>query len=228
MSKELASITGASIENLFEKAQFLIEKKLVPATFKKAEDLVTVIKIGESIGLDPLASVNSIDLIQGAVAIKAKMIPGILAKAGIAVKVLRDYEQLYDEVPTPIKDKEGKPIVDEDGKMKYFKDPEGNTIYKKKYKDDYITVIRFYRNFPGIGVIENDVEFRWSDAVKAEWHKKSNWKKMPRYMMFARCMSRGARIVGSDVMAGLYDNFETAEFTNADFDINEDGDLVVS
>ena len=225
--KELTIPMGTNIEDLFTKAEYLIEKKLVPSSFKKPEDLVTVIKIGASIGLDAISAVNSIDLIQGAVAIKAKMIPGLLAKAGIAVKVMRDYEQLYEEVPTPIVGEDKKPIVDEEGRMKYYCDPDGKIVLKKKYSDDYITVIRFYRHFPGIGVIENDIEFRWSDAKSAEWHKKPNWKKMPRYMMFARCMTRGARIVGSDIMAGLYDNFETAEFQNIEFTVNDEGDLIV-
>lgn len=43
----------------------------------------------------------------------------------------------------------------------------------------------------------------------------------------ARCISRGARLFGSDAIAGQYDNYEVAEFTNVDFDVNDDGDLII-
>jgi len=230
MSKQITttnrSLSEENIQDLFKKAEFLIEKEMVPSSIKKPQDLVNIIKIGQSIGLDEVSALNSIDIIQGAVSLKAKIIPGLLARNGVAVQVIKDYEQLYDEKPTPLTGPDKKPIVDEEGKMKYYCDPDGNPVLKKHYKDDYVTTLRFKRYFPNIGVVENDISFYWSDAVATEWHKKPNWKKMPRYMMMARCMSRGARIAASDLMAGMYDNYEVAEFTGVDFDVNEDtGDL---
>ena len=207
----------------FEKANFLIEKKLAPAAFNKPEQLLLVIKMGEGLGMDPIQSINSIDLIQGQLAIKAKMIPGLLAKHGIAIEVLKDYEPIYKETPVYMKDDKGGFMKDESGQFIYHKDPEtGKTLYKQEPTGDFITTVRFKRHFPNIGVVTNDASFKWSMAVSAEWHLKSNWKKMPEYMMMARCITRGARIAAADIMGGLYDNYEVSEFSGAEIEIDED------
>lgn len=203
---------------LFEEAKILMDNKMVPSTIKKAEDVVNIIQVGENLGMNPITALNSIDMIQGTVAIKAKIIPGLLAKKGIAIQVLKDYEPIIErkKVPKFIKNDEGKKeyLFDDEGNPQYFKDPDtGDYIYKEEELDK-ITVVRFKRYFPEIGIVENDVEFRWSDAKSAGWDSKPNWKKMPKYMMMARCIVRGARIVAADVIGGLYDDLEVSDFTD--------------
>lgn len=211
-----------SIEDAFKRANFLIEKNLVPASVKKPEVLFQIITAGASLGLDEIASVNSIDIIQGAICIKSKMIPGLLAKHNISVEVLKDYEPIYKEVPSLLKDKDGQFMTDEHGQFIYHRNPDtGKAIYKKEETGDYVTQVRLKRFFPNIGLVTNDVEFKWSQAIAAGWTTKDNWKKMPAYMMMARCITKAARIAASDVLAGLYDNYEVAEFTNVDVDMSD-------
>lgn len=215
-----------NIDDLFNKAQNLIDKKLVPATIKKPEEVVSIIQIGEGLGMNPTTALNSIDLIQGAVAVKAKVIPGLLAKHGVAIQVIKDYEPIIERKKVPKfiinADKKKEFVFDADGNPEYFKDPEtGEYVYKEEIID-YVTQVRFKRYFPNIGVVENDVEFRWSDCVTAGWDTKSNWQKMPKYMMMARCISRGARIAASDIIGGLYDEYELADAYNVKIDITED------
>jgi hypothetical protein len=212
-----------NLEMGFEKAQYLIEKKLVPAAFNKPEQLLQVIAMGAGLGMDEMQSVNSIDLIQGVLAIKAKMIPGLLAKHGIAIEVLKDYEPIYKETQAVMMSEDKKVMYDKDNQVRYHLDPEtGKVKIKREETGDFITTVRFKRYFPNIGVVTNDVSFKWSMAISAEWHLKSNWKKMPEYMMMARCITRGARIAAADIMGGLYDNYEVSEFSNMDVEIDED------
>lgn len=213
-----------SLEDLFKQAEFLIDKKMVPATIKKPQDVVNIIQIGDTLGMNPSTALNSIDMIQGNAAIKAKIIPGLLAKNGVAVQVLKDYEPIIEQKKIPMKDDNGKYKKDADGNFMFYTNPDGSLMYKDEVIDR-ITLVRFMRHFPHIGIVENDVEFRWSDAKDANWDSKPNWKKMPKYMMMARCITRGARIVASDIIGGLYDNYEVSEFTGndsaADIEIQE-------
>jgi hypothetical protein len=187
-----------TLEGLFNQAEFLINKKMVPATIKRPQDVVNIIQIGETLGMNPSTALNSIDMIQGNAAIKAKIIPGLLAKNGIAVKVIKDYEPIIEQKKIPMKDKDGKYMKDSEGNFKFYTNPDGSLMYKDEIIDR-ITTVQFKRHFPHIGIVDNEIEFRWSDAVDAGWDSKPNWKKMPRYMMMARCMTRGARIVASEL-----------------------------
>jgi hypothetical protein len=225
-SNELAIIANEEniINSLFAKAQVLIDKKMVPSTIKKPEEVVSIIQIGEGLGMNATTALNSIDLIQGAIAIKSKVIPGLLAKHGVAVQVLKDYEPIIEQKKIPkfvVKDKKKEFVLDEEGNPVFFTNPDGSYMMKDDVVD-YITAVRFKRNFPGIGVIENDIEFRWSDAVSAGWDSKPNWQKMPKYMMMARCISRGARIAAADIIGGLYDDLEVRDAYNVNVNIIEE------
>lgn len=165
--------------NMFEKANWMIEKKIVPAGIKKAEDIVTIINKGEQLGMDPLTALNSMHLIQGNVAIKSSVIPGLLAKAGIGVELIKDFEPVIKKVPVYMKDDKGNILPpDENGNYKYIRTPEGEVQYKEVQvkvddMDEYVTTIRFHRYYKDMDkTISSDYSFYWSDAVKAGWHKK--------------------------------------------------------
>ena len=234
MSKEIKKIKEdnqlvtkqpTTLDTLFSQAQLLIDRKMVPSNIKKSEDVVNIIQIGESLGMNPTTALNSIDLIQGNVALKAKIIPGLLAKHGIAIEVMKDYEPIIEskKVVKFKKNKEGKKeyMYDSEGNPEFFTNPDGTFILKDEILD-YVTKVRFKRYFPNIGIVENEIEFRWSDCVTAGWDSKHNWKELPKYMMMARCISRGARIVASDIIGGLYDDLEVGEFTNQEIELKEE------
>jgi hypothetical protein len=215
-----------SLQNLFDKAQILIDKKMVPSSIKKPEEVVSIIQIGESLGMNPTTALNSIDLIQGAIALKAKVIPGLLAKGGVAIQVLKDYQPVIEQKKVPKfsinKDTKKKEFIfDDDNNPVFFTNPDGSFMIKEEIVD-YVTEVRFKRYFPNIGLVENDVEFKWSDAINAQWDSKPNWQKMPKYMMMARCITRGARIAASDIIGGLYDDLEVSEMKNINVQVTED------
>lgn len=223
-------VVNTDLDNMFDIATMMIEKKMIPSSIKKPEDVVTIINMGKQLNMDPVTALNSMHLIQGNIAIKSSVIPGLLATAGIAVELIKDYEPVMKSIPAYMKGDDGKPLpADENGNFKYYKNPDGTVAYREEQVRfgpnnehlEYVTTIRFHRYYKDMNkTISSDYSFYWSDCVAAQWHTKSNWKSLPRFMMYARCVVRGARGVGSDVIGGLYDTHEVVEFTKADFIID--------
>lgn len=97
------------------------------------------------------------------------------------------------------------------------KDKDGNDI------KDRVTTIEFYR-----GQIVDRASFFWSDAVKAGWTTKDNWVKMPRHMMYARCLALGAQRIAPDKILGLYTVEEMVDITPTNnVKINEEGEVTI-
>lgn len=226
MSKKNEITVMNDTESMFEAAKYLMEKKMVPSSIKRPEDITTIINMGRLIGMDPLTAINSMHVIEGNVAIKSSVIPGLLAKAGIATELIRDFEPVMERKASVIMGPDNKPMIDENGNVKYYRGADGEVLFKETQvqvdgNPEYVTTIRFHRYYDKIGkTITSDYSFYWSDAISAGWTSKSNWKKLPRFMMYARCMVRGARGCASDVIGGLYDTHEVVEFTKADFTID--------
>ena len=230
-----------NFEGLLEIGKAIIDNKLAPSNIKNPAQIVQIITVGRDLGMSELQSLNSIDIIQGQVAIKSKVIPGILSRNGVSVQLIKDYEPVMvtqDKIPIMEDVKKGDKIVkvpklDEEGKVLYYKEEDGSyktRTYQKTFKIterskpafEYVTTVRIKRYYPQLKeVISNDVDFYWSDAVKAGWTSKDNWSRMPKYMMTARCITRAARIAASDLIGGLYSDYETAEFTNTNMRVDD-------
>lgn len=97
------------------------------------------------------------------------------------------------------------------------KDKDGNDIKDRE------TCIEFYRN----GITDR-ASFFWTDAVKAGWTSKDNWIKMPRHMMYARCLALGAQRIAPDKILGLYTVEEMVDVTSdVNTKINEEGEVTI-
>jgi hypothetical protein len=97
------------------------------------------------------------------------------------------------------------------------KDKDGNDI------KDRVTTIEFYR-----GSIVEKASFYWSDAVKAGWTTKENWMKMPKQMMYARCLSLGANRIAPDKVQGMYTVEEVMDFApDPNVRITEEGEITI-
>lgn len=213
--KELTTIAeNASIEELLQQAKFLMDQKLVPSSIKSPQAVMMIIKAGANLGMDPITALGNIDFIEGNVAIRAKMLAGILTGKGVGIQILQDDEPIIEKKPVPIMEEVNGtkiPKTDSEGKIVYYRDENGDIIYKEK-ELDRITTIRFTRYFENIGVVTNDISFRLSMAQDAGWLSKSNWQKMRTYMMTSRCLARGSRIVASDLVGALYTDEEVRDF----------------
>ena len=71
------------------------------------------------------------------------------------------------------------------------------------------TTIEFTRD----GMIEL-CSFTWRDAELAGLTTKDNWKRMPKEMLYARCLAKGANRIGQDLLLGLYMTDELADAFN--------------
>jgi hypothetical protein len=97
------------------------------------------------------------------------------------------------------------------------KDKDGNEV------KDRVTTLEFYR-----GKVTETTSFYWSDAVKAGWTTKDNWTKMPKHMMYARCLALGAQRIAPDKLLGLYTVEEMVDVTNdINTKINEEGEVTI-
>jgi len=91
-------------------------------------------------------------------------------------------------------------------------------------KSDFITTIEFYR-----GKVTDRASFYWSDAVRAGWTTKDNWVKMPKHMLYARCLALGAQRIAPDKILGLYTVEEMVDVTNAPgVSINDEGEVTIN
>lgn len=235
MSNQLTKTTTSidnfknEIEYLSEVSDYLVKNKLVPGGVKPHE-ISLIVNTGKELGMNPITSVNNINIIQGRVCLQASVIPALLASKGIHIDVIKDYEPVYEEVKVPIKDSEtGMPLIGEDGSIKYYRDDNGNILTKKKIVDR-VTTVKFIRNIPNVGVTERECSFSWSMAADAGWTTKSNWQKMPAYMMMARAISRGARLYAADAINSMYDNYEMIDAFVEDNNITvtEEGEVFVN
>ena len=59
-----------------------------------------------------------------------------------------------------------------------------------------------------------NITFTIDDAQKMGLTGKYNWKNMPKQMLYARCLSKGARIIGSDIIQGLYTKEELEDISD--------------
>jgi hypothetical protein len=102
-------------------------------------------------------------------------------------------------------------------KISTGKDDKGNETF------DRVTTIEFYR-----GNVVERASFYYSEAVRAGWHTKDNWVKMPNSMLYARALSRGANRIAPDKVLGLYTVEEMVDVTDAkDVKINEEGEVTI-
>lgn len=81
--------------------------------------------------------------------------------------------------------------------------------------DETKAVIEWSYRHPDTGDVEvlGTSEFTWEDAVKADLANKSNWRKYPKDMLFARAVTRGARMYANQAFANqpVYERDEINE-----------------
>lgn len=71
-----------------------------------------------------------------------------------------------------------------------------------------------------------EFSFSIDDATRMGLTGKDNWKKMPRQMLYARCVSMACRAMWADVLGGLYGTEEMLDSVGATYEIEEGGEVV--
>lgn len=174
--------TDQSINKNF--LQNLIDSKKLPVHIKTVEDAFTIGKYGKELGFPVMQALHFIIPINGRLTLTAKAIGAILRRNNVTMQTVEDALYIYRDgaaLPYPrtiVNPVEDKPI-------------------------DRRTTILFTRD----GLPES-VSFTWIDATTQELTGKDNWKRMPKEMLWARCLSKGANRLAQDYMLGLYSTDE--------------------
>jgi hypothetical protein len=178
----------------------LIESKKLPAHVKTVADAFTIAQMGKELGFQTMQALHYIVPIDGKLTLSARAVNAILRRGGVKMKTLEDGVYVWADGKT----------------TRYASRPD-----TKELPLDRRTTIRFMRDG-----IEEDCEFTFKDAEKQGLTAKSNWVRMVREMLFARCLARGANRIGADLMLGLYMAEEIADAFRVDENLikrNEEG-----
>lgn len=178
----------------------LIDSKKLPTHIKTVEDAFTIAQMGKELGFPTMQAFHYIIPIQGKLSLSAKATGALLRKGGVKFYTKEDGVFVYPDgsVDTLAPKPDGtKPI-------------------------DRRTTIVFVRD-----EMEESCSFTWKDAEGQGLTTKDNWKRMPREMLYARCIAKGANRIGADLLLGLYTAEEMADTFLKESDVrrNEDGTI---
>ena len=169
--------------------QTLIDSKKLPGHVKTVDDAFTIAQMGKELGFGVMQAFHYIIPIQGKLSLSAKAVGGLLRKGGV------------------------KYVTKEDGVWVYPDGTVSETVLSGDVKPiDRRTTILFVRDG-----LEELCTFTWNDAKLQGLTTKDNWSRMPKEMLFARCLAKGANRIGPDLLLGLY---TTEELTDS-FNVNE-------
>lgn len=165
----------------------LIESKKLPAHIKTVEEAFTIAQMGKELGFATMQAFHYIIPIQGKLSLSAKATGALLRKGGVQFVTVEDGVYVYPGNKLEPSTSTEKPI-------------------------DRRTTVKFIRNG-----LEEICTFTWKDAEGQGLTTKDNWKRMPKEMLYARCIAKGANRIGSDLLLGLY----TIEELTDSFNMNE-------
>jgi hypothetical protein len=176
----------------------LIESKKLPVHIKNVEEAFTVAQMGKELGFATMQSFHYIIPIQGKLSLSAKAVGALLRKGGVKFITLEDGAYVYKGGALQPSTADEKPV-------------------------DRRTTIKFIRDG-----LEELCSFTWKDAELQGLATKDNWKRMPKEMLYARCLAKGANRIGADLLLGLYTAEEMADTFIKDESMikrNEDGTI---
>jgi len=165
-------------ESGFGQLQTLLDSKKLPVHIKTVEEAFTIVQMGKELKFPPMQAFHYIIPIQGRLSLSAKAIGAVLRNRGVQFKTIEDAVYIYKNGTSSPDNAEDKPV-------------------------DRRTKILFRRDG-----WDETVDYLWTDAVKAGYTTKDNWTRMPREMLYSRCLSKGANRVGQDLLLGLYSTDE--------------------
>ena len=164
--------------------QNLIDSKHLPSHVKNTQTAFTIVQMGKELGFAPMQALHQIVPIQGKLSLSAKAIGAVLRKGGVKFRTLEDGIYVY-----------------------------GEKVSIEKLDGEKATGMRTTIEFTRDGIIEL-CSFTWRDAELAGLTIKDNWKRMPKEMLYARCLAKGANRIGQDLLLGLYMTDELADAFN--------------
>lgn len=173
--------------NLTGLVQTLIDSKKLPSHVKTIEDAITIAQMGKELGFGIMQSFHYIQPIQGKLTLAARALGALLRRGGVKYTTEEDAVYVY-----------------EDGSVSEYPSSDEN----RKFVDRRTTIL-FYRDD-----LTERCSFTMRDAKLQGLLTKDNWQRMPKEMMFARCIAKGANRIGPDLLMGLYTTEEMVDTLN--------------
>jgi hypothetical protein len=197
---ENSQVTVQTNKDLTEFLQTLIDSKKLPTHIKSVEEAFTIAQMGKELGFATMQAFHYIIPIQGKLSLSAKATGALLRKGGVKFYTKEDGVYVFPDGTTDVVSPKAdgtKPV-------------------------DQRTTIVFVRDS-----MEENCSFTWKDADKQGLTTKDNWKRMPKEMLYARCLAKGANRIGADLLLGLYTAEEMADTFLKENQIrrNEDGTI---
>lgn len=144
-----------NLRNSLEFAKVLVSTSMVPAHFKKPEEVVAAVLYGQELGFSPMQALQAVIVIQGKPSLETNAIKALILQSGGHLETVEWTD--------------------------------------KKCK------LRGVR-----GKWKEEVEYTIEDATLAGLAAKDNWKKMPKAMLYARCVSILGRNMWADLLKGFF------------------------
>tara|TARA_B110000503_G_C7150715_1_gene415047 strand:+ start:147 stop:782 length:636 start_codon:yes stop_codon:yes gene_type:complete len=176
----------------------LISSKKLPSHIKSVEEAFTIAQMGKELGFATMQAFHYIIPIQGKLSLSAKATGALLRKGGVKFITIEDGIWIYKNNSLSPTEPDERPI-------------------------ERRTTIKFFRDG-----MEESCSFTWGDAKLQGLTTKDNWTRMPKEMLYARCLAKGANRIGADLLLGLYTTEELADtFIQNESQIkrNEDGTI---
>jgi len=155
----------------------------------------------------------------------------MLLKAGIITEIVRDYEPVFQTYfKSEAKDGNKEELIPIRQIFLDEKVEEGEGRGKKPV--DYKTVVRFTRMLKQPDATYSKMtitsSFSYGEALTAGLLVKDNWKNHLKTMVRTRALAIGSKIIGDDIILGLYETSEMADMHDVDYEVIGDTTVIKS
>jgi hypothetical protein len=197
VEEKSVTLPVTSIKEQYELAELFIKSKAIPPSYNTPEKVIVGIQRAKELKMPPLAGLANLPMISGIPSPSVHLLVSKAREAGIRFTLVKDAEKIFE----PVLDANGEQIF-EDG--------------KPKMKIDLITTIRTSEYAYGRW-FDNEISYRWSEAIKAGLIEKDNWKKMPIIMLRSRALAMAARFAAPEATLGLMSAEEMSDIHNVPY-----------
>lgn len=175
-STDIAVHTERVIDGLItlDRAKVLFESGILPKWVDRPEKAIVAIEYARELKLPNLGALKNMYIVNGVPTITTYLMCALIRASGGSYRFIQDAEKI--EVS-------GLPDVI-------------TTVEAVRREDPF-------RDENGRPIVYR-VSFTWREAELQQLTSKDNWKKMPKAMLKARCLSKMAREVFPDVILGYY------------------------
>ncbi len=200
----------------------------------KPTDIALTISMANELKIGKMLAINNIYIISDKVTLGVHLYKALATRGNITWEIVKEYEPVYQYHDTSGNIYSEEDVLDTDlyktFPFYYNKLPKGFTediapkyagkilVFRTALPTDFITIIKFKRVFKNGEVLTHTQKYKFSQAITAGLTNKDNWVRMPSNMCLSRCFTDGIRVIGSDVVFGLYEVSEIADATNVNVD----------